>query len=1110
MTDETELPEPTPPASNDGPQLTVLVDELRRLRTVPAIGWPVATLLSLLAALYVGMGEIDHVISQFVNNGESWSPTKLTSISSIFNPLRAESDWTSLHQAPTDIFPVHAWLRGYAIVDVAFAATYGALALRLMATGSGLRKFGAWLIVAGAAADVVEDLIMLVSTGSQAASIVAFTYLKWIGVLVGVAVAGFADRTRVRGTAGHVLAALYTHRYTVLVVLPLAVLGLAKGTDILEQLPDIQRQWLDHDSLWVTVQDPLAAGAVLFFVGVAVLYVGRQRTDGLWMRTCETWVVGAHTCPTGTCPTTERQVAGRSKPDLHIWFFGPVLLGVLAWLAHDQGGPIRKWPLIAFVAVPLAVGIASWVIRKWDPSSLIRPTRQPVSLTRYKITGVVGDLLVGMVAVIAGLGSVRAFSGLVVLDPHNWLYSAMVTVGLVAVLLTWWVHTRFLGYLSNRSRKVVAQARLAAITRTEVDTPSAPGRSAEDVERTAARARWGPSFLDRLVLAVTPGADGVWVDEQGSPLGEEGFRATFRHQRWAWIVLLGALTVLLLVACTPVGTGEKLGVIGTFELALGSMSVVVATTVILLQRGGAPEVFWPVRIPYAPVTSLLLVAAVFAGTRGGGVHDIRPYDDEKLVGVEVTAAQRPTLDGLFQKWLRDGDGCRVQSAGAPYPVRPMLLYAAEGGGIRAAYWTAKAVDRIATPSAGAKVDDICRSAFMSSGASGGSVGLTIATQAPMGGATEAVEAISGPDALAAASDGLVLRDTLYAATGVPLPPFRPAPDPAWSDRGTLIEQAWEESIGALNVGGDDAYGLERPFLSTLDRWTWKSPGALVINSTSTSTSCRTLVSQLQVRSSPGVCSQGTGGPVEGAVVAANSTDLLSCTDQLRSTTAALLTARFPYVTPSGVVDCDGTDLQIVDGGYAENFGLGTMVDLAPALMQEIRTHNTCVLSDSEEQVCSDQEGPETLVAPVLVYLDNGTGSDLAVQPAGLDLEVLVPPLTLLSAKKELYSARSQLTRAENLLATNQLWDASEPQAEAATAAVDALRQSPVAIIFQATTPQVAGPLGWVLSTASMQSMDSALADLERRGADELTAGTHVDDPLFDHTINDVLVMLPGS
>ncbi len=54
--------------------------------------------------------------------------------------------------------------------------------------------------------------------------------------------------TRTRPPAGgpvRRLLALYTHRFSLLVVVPFAALGLAKGTDVLDQLPDVQRQWVD-------------------------------------------------------------------------------------------------------------------------------------------------------------------------------------------------------------------------------------------------------------------------------------------------------------------------------------------------------------------------------------------------------------------------------------------------------------------------------------------------------------------------------------------------------------------------------------------------------------------------------------------------------------------------------------------------------------------------------------------------------------------------------------------------------------------------------------------------------------------------------------------------
>ena len=479
---------------------------------------------------------------------------------------------------------------------------------------------------------------------------------------------------------------------------------------------------------------------------------------------------------------------------------------------------------------------------------------------------------------------------------------------------------------------------------------------------------------------------------------------------------------------------------------------------------------------------------LFAATVGGDdVHRIRPYAGP---GADFSATDRPELDEVFTTWLRSGRSCaeplqvQAQSGATDLKVRPLLLYAAEGGGIRAAYWTTAAIDRLATPatSTGDTVKPVCRSALMSSGASGGSVGLSIASIRDTGAAADAVTAIAGPEALGAASDGLILRDTIYAATGVPVPSLLDdrTGRATWSDRGTLIEQAWEEAIDAF----------DRPFLRPRPelRWDWGPTGALVVNSVSPTTSCRTLISQVKL---PG---DGTSECAPGQPAAA-STDLVECTGQLRTVTAALLTARFPYVTPSGVVDCPGPDgilpsgddvaTQVVDGGYAENTGVGTLLDLMPRVLDDVRHHNSCVLSaDPGAGACRGEPAADTSVVPQLVYFDNGTGSDLVSSPRGVTLEALVPPITILQAKGALYSARAQLERAYAMLATDQLWSSSTELSTAAGPAVDAWRGNQVAVVYQATKPGIAAPLGWVLSEGSIDAMDDALcqqdpvADLE--------------------------------
>lgn len=1025
-----------------------------------------AAKFSLVAAALVALAEISHVLSQVVQDGKFWAPNQLSGPGTILHPGTADDGWRFFQDNATAIDRrADTWLVAYGLVDILLVAVYVSLVWSV-ARGAGhwTRVWGARLVVLGGCADLVENLLI---PWGPAGAIPTFTSIKWVLLLAGAMLLTYSVRTKIRGALSHVLHALYTHRYTVIVVLPLGVLGLANGTDILEQIPDVQRAWLDGH-----LEEAAFAGAILTLVGLVMLYVGRQRTDHVWLRTCDDWTDRDHPHAEGDgCGATERQLKA-PKPLLHPWFAGPVVLIVLALVSLALEGDLALFPLVVFTGAPVVIAVISLCLRKREfPKE--RPTRKAVSVQQYKVTAVVGDVLVGLLTVVAGLGSIRAFTGPVLLDPGRGNV-LLLGAGLAGVLLAWPAHTWLLARLKKRTDQLL------------------------DELGTNPRGKVELGWVNRSLTALTPGVEVVAFDEAGKAVEQAGTWDTLTDQRWNWAVLSGGLAMLLVLASAPFWFSDRLGVIATFELALGCLCVVIAGTVILLQGGGAPEVFWLARIPYAPVTSLLVVVALVAGIRSDGVHDIRGYD-QNASGGAVTVAERPTLAGLFGKWLADDDGCGLSRSGSSYQVRPLFLYAAEGGGIRAAYWTTKVVDRIAAPrrtAEGVDVADICRGAFLSSGASGGSVGLTIASVSPLGGATDAVRKISGPEALSAATAGMVLRDPFYAAAGIPLPSFGGPAKRAWADRGTLIEQSWEKNLPAL----------EAPFVKPQDAWTWTAPGALVTNSTSTTTSCRTLISQIQVLSSPGVCTSGAEEPQPGAVSAADSTDLVSCTKQLRSTTAALLTARFPYVTPSGVVDCAGKQqLQIVDGGYAENFGIGTLVDLAPQLMDLVRTHNTCVI----DKACNPPTSPTTLVAPMLVYLDNGTGTDLAAKPADLQLEVLVPPVTLLSAKKRLYSARSQLARAENLLATSQLWDLTGDEADAAATLVDHFRRNPVAIVFQATEPQIAGPLGWVLSKGSMHSMDEAidkLDDVTEVGLNEPVR----DDQLFDHTLRDVLLMLPGS
>ena len=92
----------------------------------------------------------------------------------------------------------------------------------------------------------------------------------------------------------------------------------------------------------------------------------------------------------------------------------------------------------------------------------------------------------------------------------------------------------------------------------------------------------------------------------------------------------------------------------------------------------------------------------------------------------------------------------------------------------------------------------------------------------------------------------------------------------------------------------------------------------------------------------------------------------------------MLSARFPIVTPGARLpagsDCD-PNAQLVDGGYAEGTGLGTLADLAPQLTAILREKN---------------QSEDVPYVPIVVYLRNSSGFDLVKSLTDVTAEPLVP------------------------------------------------------------------------------------------------------------------------
>ncbi|POH56899.1 hypothetical protein [Arthrobacter glacialis] len=571
------------------------------------------------------------------------------------------------------------------------------------------------------------------------------------------------------------------------------------------------------------------------------------------------------------------------------------------------------------------------------------------------------------------------------------------------------------------------------------------------------------------------------------------------------LVLLALFAIIVSAfAFLPVWTSTAAGVAGTAVLAVGSWAMVIGLATVALQRQRPPRIFEALGLRAAPVMTLIAIVLA-VGSFGGGNPALHQIRDLESVQDPSVLATRPGVAKAFKDWLDRSAACGRNLARdvAPGPsagaaairVRPMVLVAAEGGGIRAASWTVQAFDKLAeTGGCGGDV------VMASSGISGGSVGLTLSHLYGASGAVERMEALSGPNPLAAAVSGAIVGDVIASGTGLLIPtqvgaPTGGAAPRVWNDRAGLMESLWEVSAPKL--------------AEAFDATTAGPTGALLLNSTDAGSNCRVVISQLDL---PGKAAPGSnaGFQCSGAQGFPLTVDLLDrqtdCPLALRWSSAALLSARFPIISPAGrdpvrldeagkPTNCQGgANFQLIDGGYSEGSGLGTISDLWPALQKEVLGHNACVTAalavvnlpaPGNAPPCPGIEATADLVAPVFVFLQNSPGADLVGRPPKAAGELAVP-LVGLGARKLQSATRSWIQRLEeagNVCPVPAVETPGEENpagasaklcAEATESVSTALGGQSVVVVAPNSVPALGAPLGWSLSALSQDQLEHAM------------------------------------
>jgi hypothetical protein len=574
-------------------------------------------------------------------------------------------------------------------------------------------------------------------------------------------------------------------------------------------------------------------------------------------------------------------------------------------------------------------------------------------------------------------------------------------------------------------------------------------RALREVQDVRAR-----STAEMKAMTLEPGQK---ADSVASMLMARTASASQAIPRLWWVHGLAFLGILLVITLVP----EVPGVLNAAGILIFACASWISIGSMLTSFSEKPPGQAAMRARPLPIFAALALALIGFGL----INDNHPV--RQLARLPAPVPLQPSLQAYMSDWLAtSGDRC-PEMAGKP---QPMVIVAAEGGGVRAAYWTASVLSALQDryPCFASGVAGL-------SGVSGGSVGASVfaAQVAHRIGLAPGMDVPECKDydgsvknTYLACSRSVLGRDFLSPTLAYFLFPdlvqrFLPFPV-AFFDRGAALEQAWERSWKSTFKSSDY---FAAPFDSL---WTgpgpsWRVP-ALFLNGTWAENGWRLVSSPVQLGR-------------EEVSAARNIFDLSD--HPMRLSTAAHTSARFTYVSPAGTLVKDRRMAgHVVDGAYFENSGAATAGEILNASRRLLDTagYRWARAKDTVD------------VVPVLLVIrfqEQSRKNTIALstgavpKPQVVLKETSVPLTTLLNAR----TARG---------------DFSVESIKIQMARVAYLQQGrgPKAKVVEATLKETQAPLplGWSLSEVAQEEMAHQL-----EGWLKDSEGIRYLDGLFGHT-----------
>jgi hypothetical protein len=452
-----------------------------------------------------------------------------------------------------------------------------------------------------------------------------------------------------------------------------------------------------------------------------------------------------------------------------------------------------------------------------------------------------------------------------------------------------------------------------------------------------------------------------------------------------WFIWAGAATsiaIFLLFNIAPLLL-QKINNFGSFKAEPLPMliSAIIFHTVFF-----SLLLLWGRRFKTDIISIFLITGLVITLTGSNNFHTVRiiKKDEASLPATSLT-----TFKDHLKGWLqyRENELKNFDTTGGRR--YPFFLINSYGGGIRATAWTSMLLSRVNTVLASKKNSisfknlprDINHYTFATSGISGGTVGLALNTsllyrQWSQPGTIKGypsenlLSEFYQSDFLSPVTTPLLGRDILASVLGIS----------TWSDRGAIQEQVWEQQAEKYGFGRLDS-SFRRIWNKNSTPFCYEIP-LLFSNTYHTEKGAQGILAPVKLDSAafPSATIINAFWPEKRS----SDTLLLIRDNDMRLSTAAFISARFPYLSPSARF---GYEHHFIDGGTKEYSGCGTLYNIfkliekirkedpyIDSLMKKIQVYHFNIKNYVPAEDKKVVTNPFEITLPVIAIINTGYGN----------------------------------------------------------------------------------------------------------------------------------------